>query len=116
MAGDADTQGRSNALPLGGLARLSPCQLQALKSYWITTVDSLVAAAATREGRAGLCSALDIESVALDAVLQDARNALGEKRYRELLTPRPGGPTGALLDDDQQQPTDGSAKGGDEEP
>jgi len=111
MAGDADRQSRTDALPLEGMARLSPCQLQALKSHWITTIDSFVAAAATEEGRAGLCSALEIEADTLNEVLQDARDALGEERYRELLAPKPGGPTGALLDDDQQQPADGSATG-----
>jgi len=112
MADDADRQGRTDALPLERMAKLSPRQLQALKSRWITTIDSFVAAAATEEGRAGLCSVLDIEADTLDEVLQDARDALGEERYTELLAPRPGGPTGALLDDDQQQPADGSATGG----
>ncbi|MCC5829237.1 MAG: hypothetical protein JJU36_07295 [Phycisphaeraceae bacterium] len=101
-----------DALALERLTRLSFCQLQALKSRWITTIDAFVAAAATVRGRAGLCSALDIEMDTLDEVLRDACDALGEQRYRDLLAARPGGPTGALLEDDHQLPADGSANRG----
>jgi hypothetical protein len=50
------------------------------------------------EGRAGLLSALSIDAGALNNLLHDTCVALGEKRYKELLAPRPDGPTGALLD------------------
>lgn len=110
MADDAKRPIRTDALPVEVMAKLSLCQLQALKSRWITTIDAFVAAAATEEGRAGLCQALDVEMEALDDILLDARDSLGEERYRELLAPTPGGPTGALLAEDQQ-PADGSATG-----
>lgn len=111
MGSKRDSDSRAESLPIERIGGLSPSQSEALRSRWITTIDSFVAAAATEEGRAGLCSALEIEADQLDDVLQDARGALGEERYRELLAPKPGGPTGALLDDDQQQPADGSATG-----
>ena len=112
MAGDADRLNRADKLPIEGMAKLSPCQLQALKSRWMTTVGAFVAAAATEEGRAGLCQALDVELEALHEILQDARDSLGEERYGKLFDPKPGGPTGALWDEkEQRQPADGSAEG-----
>ena len=111
MAGDVDRSRSTGAFPIEGMAKLSPCQLQALKSRWMTTIDTFVAAAATEEGRAGLCKALDIELELLDDILQDARNSLGEERYRGLLAPTPGGPTGALLDEEEQHSADGSTMG-----
>ncbi len=111
MAGETDRNDGTDALPIEGMAKLSPRQLQALKSRWLTTVEALVGAAATEEGRAGLCSALGIEADQLNDVLHDARDALGQERYMELLAPKPGGPTGAILDDGQQQPADGPATG-----
>ena len=107
MAGDANKQGRNDAHPVEGMAKLSPCPVQAQDSQRITANDFLVAAATTEEGRAGRCSVLDIKADALDEVLQDARDAFGKKRHTELLAPRPGG-----SDDDQQQPADGPATGG----
>jgi len=111
MVDDANRQSHTDSLPIEGMARLSPHQLQALKSRWITTINAFVAATATEESRAGLCQALDVELEALDDMLRDARDSLGEERYRDLQAPRPGGPTGALLDDDQQQRIDGPVTG-----
>jgi hypothetical protein len=99
VAGDADKQSRTDAHPLDGMRKLSPRQLQALKSSWLTTIEALVGAAATEEGRAGLREVLDLTPDALDKLLQEAANALGEERFRDLMKPKPGGPTGALWDE-----------------
>ena len=111
MKKDADKRSQTSPRPIEGMAKLSPRQIQALKSRWLTTVEAFVGAAATEEGRAGLREVLGIDPDALENLLRDARCALGEERFRELMTPKPGGPTGALLDDDQQQLPDGSAMG-----
>jgi hypothetical protein len=61
----------------------------------------------------GLCQALDIGQEELDSLLQDARDALGDDRYRELMKARAGGPTGALWDEkEHRKSADGSAEGG----
>jgi len=111
MAGGSDRLDCGDSLPIEEMAKLSFRQLQALKSRWITTINAFVAAAATKEGRAGLCRVLDVKLEVLDDILRDACDSLGEERYRQLLAPRSGGPTGALLDDDQQQRIDGPVTG-----
>ncbi len=105
-----------NTHPLEGMRRLTPSQLQALEYRWLTTIDSFVAAASTDEGRAGLCIALDVEPEALDALLQDARDSLGEERYRELSAARPGGPTGALWNGESGRRVDDEPDDGGNEP
>lgn len=102
--------------PLEGMHRLTLCQLQALEYRWLTTIDSFVAAASTEDGRAGLCRALDVEPEALDVLLQDARDSLGEERYRELSTARAGGPTGALWDGESVRRVDDEPDDVDKEP
>lgn len=86
-------------LPLERLDGLTDHHCQALNSHWINTLDALVAASATEEGRQGLCRLLDMNSAAFDNVLEQAHSLLGEQRYTELKTPVPGRPTGLLLDD-----------------
>ena len=91
---------------------LSPRQLEALESRWITTIDSFVAASAsTKEGREGMCRVLDIKAEELDALLRDACAVLGEERYRELLKGEPGGPIGALWNNDNKHIDDEPEKG-----
>ena len=114
MAGDADRPRRTDALPIEGMAMLSPRQLQALKSRWMTTIDAFVAAASPEEGRAGLCEALGVAMEVLDDILRDARDSLGEERYRKLLAPKPGGPTGALWDEKEQRRRAAGSATGDE--
>ncbi len=97
--GNNDNRHRICPHPIEGMYRLTPCQLKAFEDQWMTTIESFVAAASTEEGRAGLCRALDVGFGALDSLLQDARDSLGEERYLELSTARPGGQTGALRDD-----------------
>ncbi len=110
MAGSLDKPGRAAACPLGRMPSLSLAHLEVLKSRWIRTIDAFVAAAAIEDGREGLCKALGVEPKALDNLLQEARDVLGEERYLELTTPRPGGPTGALWEEkDHRQTADGSA-------
>jgi len=116
MAGDTDKQSRRDGHPVAEISRFTPCQLQALKSRWLTTIEALVAAAATDEGRTGLCEALGVEPEAIDELLLEAKGVLGEARYRGLSTPAPGGPTGALWDENSKpgDPTggpDGSDEG-----
>ena len=98
MAGNSDKQGRTDTHPLEGMSKLSLRQIQALRSRWMTTIEALVGAAATEEGRVGLREALDIAHEALDDLLREAQEMVGEERFRELMKPNPGGPTGALWD------------------
>ncbi len=105
-----------NPRPLEGMRRLTPSQLQALEYRWLTTIDSFVAAASTEEGRAGLCIALDVKSETLDVLLQDARDSLGEERYRELSAARPGGSTGALWNGESVRRVDDEPDDGGNEP
>ena len=98
--GNNDNSVRTSTRPIEGMRQLTSCQLKTLESRWKTTLDSFVAMASTEEGRAGLCKALYIEPEVLDDLLHDARDALGEKRYRELSQAKSGGPTGALWDEE----------------
>lgn len=82
------------AIPL-----FSEKQCEALKARWITTMDAFAAAAATAEGRTGLCGLLDVDAAALEALLGKARELLGDERYAALTVPSPGGPLGALLEE-----------------
>ncbi len=95
---DANHLDRPEPEPLRALAGLTPCQSALLEGRWITTVDALVAAACTKEGRRGLCELLGVEEPALEDLLDGARQLLGEARYRELAPPRAGGLLGALYE------------------
>ncbi len=94
-----DSRNRTVPCGLDNLATLSRRHHQSLNTHWITTLDALVAASATEEGRQGLCRLLDMDSDTLSNVLAEARDLMGEQRYTELKTPVPGRPTGLLLDD-----------------
>ena len=91
------------------MASLTIRQRQVLKLRWITTVEAMVAAAATPEARAGLVQVLGGDSTSLDQLLGQARTMLGEDRYRELLAPCAGGATGALWEDPDRHPGAGRA-------
>jgi len=103
-----DEQANSKTIPIERLPGLSKKQQKLMQINWIASIDAFVAAASTKEGRSGLCSLLSIRNSALNHLLHDARQALGEERFRELSIPRPGGPLGALHDRDQQRPSEGS--------
>ena len=112
MPGETDNEGQVSAHPIEEMAKLSSCQLEVLKSKWITTTEALVAAAATQQGRNGLCQALDMERPELERLLEYARDILGPNHYRKLMDAKPGGPIGALLDEmDHRGTAEGSAEG-----
>ena len=106
MMSDSDRSGRSGAFSIEGISKFSQRQIRALKSRSLMTVESFVAAAATEEGMAGLSEALEIVPEALDELLREARNILGEKLFRKLNKTRPGGPTGTLMDEGPSGHTD----------
>lgn len=87
-------------LPIRTMQGFTTQQCEALNARWITTVDAFVAAAATETGRRGLCEVLGMDSGALDALLGNARDLLGKERYARLSVPVPGGPLGALLEEE----------------
>jgi|GEM_PF-2133828 len=100
MVSDADRLGGADVIPLSSLAELTHSQVLTLKSHWITSIDALVAAAATEGGRRGICQALNIDTGRLAGILRGACDRLGDRRYRELSDAQPGGPTGARWNDD----------------
>lgn len=115
MAGDADRQGRTDAHPIDGMARLSPRQLQALKSQGLTVIKSFVAGDALDGGEVSPHLALDAEADALGDVLQCPHGSLGKDLWSEPRAWRRGGAAEALLERGQQRTADGSA-GGEEKP
>jgi hypothetical protein len=82
--------------PIEELQSFSSSQRTALRAHWITTVEGLVAAAATEVGRRGLCELLSISRPTLDETLLVARDVIGSVRYDGLRKETPGGPLGAL--------------------
>jgi hypothetical protein len=110
MVDGTDSPSRPDEIPIEELTKLAPFQVQALKSRWMTTVDAFVAAAATKGGQVGLCKAMEVEPDSLGDLLQEAHDLLGEDRFRILLDPKPGGPTGVLWDEAEPWRTaDGSS-------
>ena len=111
MDGNTSQPASTETRPIADMCRLTLAQQEALKSRWLTTIDAFVAAAATPEGQAGLCKVLEVEPDALGVLLQDARDSLGEDRYAALMHPRPGGPTGALFEDQNRPDADATDMG-----
>jgi hypothetical protein len=89
--------------PIEEMSSLAPEQVRVLRSRWLVTIEAFVAAAATSEGRVGLCQALGAGENDLDNLLHDARRLLGDDRYRALMQSKPGGPMGALWDEEDHR-------------
>jgi len=75
--------------PLDKLGGLSPALRGKLQGNWITTVEQVVAQAATPEGRKGLAGLLGLDEGALAALLSEARALLGPDAVRRLEAPHP---------------------------
>jgi len=89
--------------PLAVLGILSLNQVETLGKRWIGTVEALVGAAASDTGRKGLMALLEMTEDQMVALLQRASEMLGPQRFQEIISGRPGGPTGALLTDQQKK-------------
>jgi len=105
MGENTGNQKPEEFLPLDSIKRLTRRQIEDLQTHWITTLGEFVGASATPEGRDGLQNALGLAGESFEKLLADIRDILGETRFRELSTPRPGGPLGALI------PTRGDKEG-----
>lgn len=104
MTGNHDNKDKAEINPITGITRLTRNQLEILKSHWIITIDEFVAVLATEQGRISISRALDLGQEEIELILNDARDIVGEDRYEELMDARPGGPTGALINDDKSKP------------
>jgi len=82
---------------------LTPDRVQLLQKRWITTVEAVIAAANTDEGKSGLAKSLGMSAVEVGRLLEKAREVVGTERYTELSTPKRGGPTGALLSEEDKR-------------
>ncbi|MCK5861566.1 MAG: hypothetical protein KAH38_03710 [Candidatus Hydrogenedentes bacterium] len=91
-------------IAIQNLKGLSDEQYQVLLSRWINTVDSFVGAVALDAGRSGLCEMLEIDAAAMESLLSEAHELLGEVRYNILSTATSGGPLGVLLEEEKKQP------------
>jgi len=104
------------SLSLDFIGKFSVSQIEALNSLWINSIGEFVAAASTEEGREGLRMLLGLDRESFSSLLKDFREILGEDRFRELSTPTPGGPLGALFsshDDQLKKKKDDPTKGDD---
>ncbi|MEW6078711.1 MAG: hypothetical protein AB1724_12920 [Thermodesulfobacteriota bacterium] len=94
------------------LESLESHSAQALRSYWITSVEQFVASAATDQGRRGLNKLLAGNPASLDELLQESQKILGSQRYEALIQARPGGPLGARFDETQFNTDSDNGNGG----
>ena len=97
MTGSQENDVHADTHPIEGLTGLTHSQLETLKSRWVTTIEALVAILATKMGQSNISRALGIDKPEIEALLDHAREIVGEDRYAELMIARPGGPTGALI-------------------
>ena len=104
--------GREKEHELSALGSLASGSAQTLRSHWITTVEQLVATAATEQGRKGLESLLGGARASVDVLLRESRELLGTQRYEVLMQGRPGGPLGARFDDPAFKTKSSGSKGG----
>jgi hypothetical protein len=89
--------------PLVALGVLSISQVETLGKRWINTVEALVGAAASDTGRKGVMALLEMTDEQMSVLLQKASEVLGPQRFQAIISGRPGGPTGALLTDQQKK-------------
>ncbi|RME93651.1 MAG: hypothetical protein D6766_07750 [Verrucomicrobia bacterium] len=82
--------------PLTEAVGLSPEMLRRLGSRWFTTVEQVLGAAATPEGRDGLCRILQLEPGELEALLNRLRDQLRPETAAALKKTAQGGAMGLL--------------------
>lgn len=83
---------------LGALRSLTPLAVEQLQAHWICTVEQLVAAAATEQGRSGLGTLVQADATGVEAILKEARMLLGEAKFAALSVAGSGGKLGARFD------------------
>jgi hypothetical protein len=106
MKGPTGNSRRDQDHEISALSSLASQSAQKLRSHWITTVEQLIASAATAQGRKGLESLLGGSAEAVESLLNEARELLGRERYETLTQAKPGGPMGARFDDPAFKPGD----------
>lgn len=84
--------------PLTAVPLLNSEQQGVLARQWIVTVEQLVSACATPAGREAMAVLLAIGDEEFEALLASLARMIGEERFRQLLTPIPGGELGLLLE------------------
>lgn len=87
-----------NQIPLESVDILSNEQLLILRKHWIETVEQLLSAASTKEGRSGLQTLLCMDEKSLNAVLIRLSGCLPEKIRETICKPQPGGSLGVLFE------------------
>lgn len=92
-----------NAHPIRQMPGLSKDQIQQLHDRWIDTVEAFLGVAATPEGKAGLAGLLGLAPEQVEPLVQQAIGVVGADQARGLMSPQPGGPTGAVLTDEQRK-------------
>jgi len=76
---------------LDALPSISSTQVEALNHRWIASVEELVAATATDEGKAGLLAVLQVSPGELHRLLDEAATLLGAASFAALSQAQPGG-------------------------
>ncbi len=89
--------------PLEQLNSLTQYHVNQLHDQWITTVEGFLGLTATPEGRSGLNQLLGVSQEQMEELVGEAVVVVGPDAVERLTTPRPGGPTGAVLEDNQKE-------------
>jgi hypothetical protein len=85
--------------PFAAMPSLTEQERDVLEGLWFTSIDELVAACATPEGRASVEETLGLDGEAFQALLDEARSVLGKARFVALMEPAPEHPFGYRLDE-----------------
>lgn len=87
-----------NQIPLESVSILSNEQLLILHKHWIETVEQLLSAASTEEGRRGLRALLDLDEQAFVTILVQLSELLPVHIRDTICRPQRGGSLGVLFD------------------
>jgi hypothetical protein len=89
--------------PIQQIRCLSEDQLQQLRQRWIDTVEAFLGLTATPEGKSGLAELLGVSPEQMEPLMEQAIDVVGPDMAQRLMSPRPGGPTGVILTDEQKK-------------
>jgi len=104
-----DQENKSKTIESSGV--FTSAQIKSLHSRWLETVEQVISATATDDGREGLAKLLEVEKDVLNDILITLSQMLPPEVLNEISKPTPEKQRGVIFPEKQQDsPKDGGSK------
>ena len=85
--------------PIEQLSFLNEDQKRQISELWINTIEELIAATSTQQGKEGLRTLLALpDDSQLEALLSETKAVIGESKFKQLSTPKPARSLGCFIE------------------